>query len=223
MIQILNPFAAGRKFQHLKSERRWILALLIVFVAGGLTLVGDALIQQKSQHLTQQYIEEMAQLPEAQLEAFENIQGFLAVIGIVFGFVFIVVFWVGKSVIFHIVARFLGGEQAEISSIIHLIAYTYLPFIIKGFIDLYRGLTYQAPSYAEYVQQLQLQQSDALLNFVREHNIFLIWALILMVIAVREQYNLSNGKASIAVLIPNALAWIVEIGLVFLGTQFMGG
>ncbi|KYK28188.1 MAG: hypothetical protein AYK19_00205 [Theionarchaea archaeon DG-70-1] len=221
MMKILLPWRAGEEFRKLKSEKKWVIALLAVFIPGLLSLAGGMLIQQKQQPLTNQYVEEMDVLTEAQREAMENIQGLTVVIGTVFGIVFIAVAWVLKSVVFHVFARILHGEQVEISSTIHLIAYTYLPFIFKGILDIFRGLTYQPPPYEEFMYQLQ--HPDVLLNFVREHNIFFIWALILMAIAVREQYNLSYKKAAVAVLLPYIVYIIAQIALTSLSGQLMGG
>jgi len=221
MMKILLPWRAGEEFRKLKSEKKWVIALLAVFIPGLLSLAGGMLIQQEQQPLTNQYVEEMDVLTEAQREAMENIQGLTVVIGTVFGIVFIAVAWVLKSVVFHVFARILHGEQVEISSTIHLIAYTYLPFIFKGILDIFRGLTYQPPPYEEFMYQLQ--HPDVLLNFVREHNIFFIWALILMAIAVREQYNLSYKKAAVAVLLPYIVYIIAQIALTSLSGQLMGG
>jgi hypothetical protein len=221
MIQILNPFKAAEEVRKLKSDRKWALALMIFFVPGLLSVAGDGLIQQKTQSYTTRYVEEMGALTETQREAMENIQGFIATIGIVVGIVFIAVFWILKSVVFHVLAGIFGGKQAEISSTIHLIAYTYLPFIFKGLIDIYRGLTYELPSYEEFIYQIQ--HSDALFNFVREHNIFFIWSLILVAIVVREQYNLSKKKAALVVLIPYVVVWVAEFALTSIGIQSMGG
>lgn len=220
MIGVLNPFSAGREFQKLKSERKWLIAILLVFIPGLLSLAGELLIQRKSVGLTQAYIEEMG-TPAAQTEALGNIQGLIMVLGIVFGIIFIVLFWVLKSVVFHAFARAIGGEKVEISSTIHLIAYTYLPFIFRGLLDLYRGLTFQPPSYEQFMSELM--HPDLLLNFIKEHDIFFIWALILMVIAVKQQYNLGKGKAAIVVLVPYIVAWVLEIALTTITSQFAGG
>ncbi|KYK32911.1 MAG: hypothetical protein AYK18_15270 [Theionarchaea archaeon DG-70] len=183
--------------------------------------MGNSFIQQKTQALTQQYMEELGTLTEAQLDAVQNIQSFVAVIGIVVGIILAAVYWVGKSFVFHAFAKVLGGVKPEISSTIHLIAYTYLPFIFKGILDVYRGYSYQAPSYQEFVYQLE--HPDILLSFIREHNIFLVWALVLMVIAVKEQYNLSWKRAFLSVFIPYTVVWIVQIAMTFAGTQLIGG
>jgi hypothetical protein len=230
ILRILNPFTAAKAFQELKTEKKWILALFIVLLPAILTSIGNGLIQQKQQDLTFQYIKEQGTITEEQLGAVESIQGLMAGIGIVVGIVFTMVFWVLKSAVFHVISKIFGGgkEEAEtkmnktdIPSIIHLIAYTYAPLVFKGILDVYKGLIYQAPSYEVFVQQLQT--SDALLNFVRENNIFLVWALILMGIAVKEQYNLSKFKASLVVLIPYGVAWILQIGLASISSQLMGG
>lgn len=183
--------------------------------------MGNSFIQQKTQPLTQQYVEEMGTLTDAQLEAVQNIQSFVAVIGIIMGIILAAVYWVGKSFVFHVLAKGLGGEKAEISSTIHLMAYTYLPFIFKGILDVIKGYTYQAPSYQEFVYQLE--HPDILLSFIREHNIFLVWALVLMVIAVWEQYSLSWKRAFLSVFIPYTVVWIVQIAMTFAGTQLIGG
>lgn len=47
MIQVLNPITARDVFQTLKSERKWVTALVIVFTAGLLIAVGKGLILEK--------------------------------------------------------------------------------------------------------------------------------------------------------------------------------
>lgn len=218
----MNPFTAGEAFQTLKKEKKWIAAVFIVLLPALLTSIGDGLIQQKQQDLIYQYMEEQGTLSEEQLEAVEGIQGLMAGIGIVLGIILVLVFWVLKSVVFHVISGLFGKKGGvNISSTIHIIAYTYLPFMFKGILDIYRGAVYQAPSYEIFVQQIQT--SDVLLNFVRDHNIFLVWALILMGIAVKEQYNLSKFKAVLVVLIPYSVAWILQIGLASMSSQLMGG
>ena len=222
MLRILNPFWAGEEFQKLKLEKKWLIAIIIVLVPTVLSAAGNGLISQKMQEPLQQYMEEMGTLTGAQLEAMQNMQGFIAVIGIVVGIFMSLGLWAVKSVIFHFLAGIFGGEKADISSTIHLIAYTYLPLIFKGFIDLYKGFVYQAPSYEEFMSQLQ--SPDTLLNFVRNNlNIFLIWSLILIGIAVRTQFNLSRKKAALVVLIPYVLAWILQAALASLSSQMLGG
>jgi len=131
MIQILNPFRAGQEFQKLKSEKKWILALVIVFVPGLLSLVGDSLIQQKVVNFSVQQMEEMG-LTET-LDASEIFQGLLWASMIFYGIIFILAAWILKSVVFHWFSKMLGGEKVEISSTIHLIAYTYYHLSSKDF------------------------------------------------------------------------------------------
>lgn len=211
MIQIMNPFRAAQELRKLKSEKKWIAALIIVFIPGLLSLVGNSLIQQKSQHFMSQYVEETSGFTETELMYWENLQEPLFAIVTVLSAIIIIVAWVFKSAVFHVLSRGLGGEKVGISSTIHLIAYTYLPFIFTGLLDVYRGLTYELPTYEEYVYQLE--NPDVLGEFVSLNSIFLIWALILMGIAVREQFNLSTMKASLVVLIPYIGYWVIAIAL----------
>ena len=217
MIQILNPFRAGQEFQKLKSEKKWMLALAIIFIPGLLSLVGDILTQQKVVDFTIRQMKEMG-LAETIPEATETLQGLLFVSRIFYGIIFILAAWILKSVVFHWFSKILGGEKAEISSITHLIAFTYLPFIFKGFLDVYRGLTYQIPSYEEFISPVEF--TEAFLSLLREYNIFFPWAFILMVIAVREQYSLNNIRAFFVVLIPYTGYFLVHIILMFFSYQF---
>ena len=221
ILTILIPWRAGREFRRLKMEKKWLVALIIVFTAGLLTLIGNNLIQQKTQVLANQYIDEMGVLTEQQRAAVEDFQSIAIIVGVVFGIGLIPFFWVAKSAVFHVLARILRGEEADLSSTIHVIAYTYLPLIFQGFIDLYKGLTYKIPSYEEYVREVET--SDAFLTFVREHNIFFIWSLILMVIAVRELYSMSNKRAALVVILPYVVAWLLQFALLSMSRQLVGG
>ena len=228
MFRVLNPFRAGQEFQQLKVEKKWALALLAVLIPGILSLVGSFLVEQKSADLTMQYTEEQigtmaeqGQITGEQLEAVQSIQGLIAVIGLVVGFVIMIGAWLMKSVVFHILARILGGEQVDLSSTIHLIAYTYLPLIFKGILDVINGIRYQPPPYEEFVYQLQ--HPDVLMGFVRDHGIFFWWSFILMVIAVREQYNVSTMKSGVVVLIPYIVIWLFTLFLTSISSQLMGG
>ncbi len=221
MLTILNPWRAGREFRRLKSEKKWLVALIIVFTAGLLSLIGNNLVQKKTQVLANQYIEEMGVLTEQQRAAVEDFQNIAVMVGVVVGIGLIPFFWVAKSTVFHVLARIFKGGETDLSSAIHLIGYTYLPLIFQGFIDLYRGLTYKIPSYEEYVHEIET--SDTLLTFVREHNIFFIWSLILMVIAVRELYSMSNKKAALVVMLPYVVAWLLQFALQSMSRQLVGG
>lgn len=212
------PWKAKGEFQKLKSEKRWILALLAVFVPGLLSLTGSMLIQQKTQDLAMQMVEDMG-LAETQMEAVQNIQGFILAIGVVIGILSIPLFWVLKSVVFHVLSRILGSKEGGVASTMHLIAYTYLPFIFKGIIDLFKGLVYEAPTFEEYMQEMR---PDLFLTLFRTYNIFFWWAFILMVIAVREQYNLSKKKAVLIILLPYAAAGIIQVALTYVGMQLGG-
>ncbi len=117
--------------------------------------------------------------------------------------------WGLKSVVFHVFSRIVGGEEVEILSTVHMLAYTYIPYIFKGIFDVFRGLTYQPPSYEEYVYQMQ--NSNIFVLFFKEYNIFFWWAFILMVIALKEQYNLSKSKAFLVVLISYIIYWFIMI------------
>lgn len=191
MIQVLNPAKAGHAFQALKSERKWVTALVIVFAAGLLIAVGKGLILEKELTLRNQYMGVEISL-ERQL---------------IFFVVFIPIAWGLKSVIFHTGSRILGGEDVEVSSTVHLMAYTYVPFIFKGIIYICRGLVYQPSQYEEFVYQLE--NPAILLSFIKEYNIFFLWAFILMVIAVKEQYNLSTARAFLVVFIPYVVYWVI--------------
>ncbi|MBU7017952.1 MAG: YIP1 family protein [Theionarchaea archaeon] len=221
MLAILIPWRAGKEFRRLKAEKKWLVALVIVFTAGLLTLVGNNLIQKKTQVLANQYIDEMGVLTEQQRDAVEDFQSIAVMVGVVIGIGLIPFFWVAKSAVFHVLARILKGEETDLSSAMHVIGYTYLPLIFQGLIDLYKGLTYKIPSYEEYVREIET--SDALLNFVREHNIFFIWSLILMVIAVRELYSMSNKKAALVVVLPYVVAWLLLFAFQSVSRQLIGG
>lgn len=231
MLQILNPFRAGQEFQKLKSKKKWILALAIVFVPVVLSMVGNTLVQQKNQEVRQQLMEEMEERsPPSETPprgggpapgpmgmfrgvlqgggGTRTIQG-VTWVTIVFGFFSAAVFWVIKSGVFHGISRVLGGEKVNLSSTIHMMAYTYIPFMFKGILDVLKGLTYQAPSVEEFMFQ---PRGSMFLNIVSNYfNIFVLWALFLMVIAVREQYNLGNKKAVLVVLIPYIAVWAVQL------------
>ncbi len=239
MLQILNPFKAGQEFQKLKSEKKWILALLLVLVPVLLSAVGNYLIQQKNQELIQQMMEERGvptgERPEGRGprgpmggifgRLFQGTSGMspagTITLGVVLSILFALVFWVVKSVVFHTGARVLGGEGSSISSTIHVIAYTYIPFVFRGILDIVKGLAYDAPSSMGGIM-FQPRNTDFLLNFVRNYfTIFVLWALFLMVIAVREQFNLSTKKAIAVVLIPYIVAWIIRM-TIFPAGGFMG-
>jgi hypothetical protein len=202
VLQILNPFRAGEEFRKLKSERKWLSALTIIFIAGLLIVVGKGLVLQKELVLRNQYMEEMG-MP-VRISAGGQII-FLALL--------IPIAWGLKSVIFHAFSRVLGGEKVELSSTVHLLACTYIPYIFKGVFDVFMGLTYQSPAYEEYVNQLQNPNIPML--FFKEYNVFFLWAFILMVIALREQYNLSKLRALLVVFISYAIYWIILLGVSF--------
>ncbi len=238
MLQILNPFKAGSVFQKLKSRKKWILALVLVLIPVLLSAVGNMLIQQKNQEVIQQMMEERGS-PETRPGSPGQPRGPMGgifgglfrgggemsatgtmVIGTVLSILLAVIFWIAKSVVFHAGARVLGGETMSISSTIHLIAYTYIPFVFKGILDIIQGLIYDPSYMGEFM--FRARDTDVLLNFVRNNlNIFVIWALFLMVIAVREQYTLSNKKAFCVVLIPYIIAWIIRL-VIFPAGGFMG-
>jgi hypothetical protein len=117
--------------------------------------------------------------------------------------------WGIKSFAFHGMAKLFHGKPVDISSTIRLIGYTYLPLILKGVVDVYRGLTYALPSYEEYVSSLRIP--DTLETFSDPFSIFLLWAILLMILAVREQYKLGTVKAILAVLIPYGVYWVIRL------------
>jgi hypothetical protein len=224
MLQILNPFKAKNEFRKLKSNKRWILALVIVLIPTLLSLVGTGLIQNKNKELRQQMTEEFTRAqPEGQrgprgpmggifpmgmVSSGRQVTGITA-LGVVIACVSALVIWVIKSGVFHIGSRLLGGELTSISSTIHIIAYTYIPFIFKGILDILKGITYEAPT---SIREMAIQQPDPLLNFITSHfTIFVLWAMGLAIIAVREQYSLSTKKASLIVIVPYIAAWCIQL------------
>ncbi|MGD2248300.1 MAG: YIP1 family protein [Candidatus Methanofastidiosia archaeon] len=224
MLQILNPFKAKNEFRKLKSNRRWILALVIVLIPTLLSLVGTGLIQNKNQELRQKMSEEFVQAqPEGQrgprgpmgqifpmgmVQTGRQATG-ITVLGVVIACVSALAVWVIKSGVFHIGSRLLGGESTSISSTIHIIAYTYIPFIFKGILDILKGITYEAPT---SIAEIMTQPPDPLLNFVTSHfTIFVLWVMGLTIIALREQYNLSVKKALLVVVIPYIAAWCIQL------------
>lgn len=226
LLKVLIPFTAGEVFQTLKSEKKWLLAVIIVFIPGLLSLAGNMLIQQKTVDLTLQLMEEqMENVPAEQRAAVESLQSILMVVGIVFGVVLIAVYWIVKAAVVHVSARVFGGKEVGVSSTIHLVAYTYMPLIMIGLMNLYKGITYQPPTYEEFIQQIS--PSDAWSIFIasiREYlNVFVLWSLILIVIAVREQYSLSNKRAILTVAIPYLGYVFLMVGIAMFSSQLMGG
>ncbi|MGC1120824.1 MAG: YIP1 family protein [Candidatus Methanofastidiosia archaeon] len=242
MLQILNPFKAGSEFQKLKSKKKWILAVTIVLVPIILSSVGTYLVQQENQAFFQQLAEQQssqsATQPQRERPArnpnpmrmilpFGGFQTGGAMsssgtitLGLILGIIFALIFWVLKSVVFHIGSRILRGEGVKISSTIHMIAYTSIPFIFKGILDIVKGITYEGPS-SMGTFMTQARTSSLLLNFVRNHfTIFVVWALFLMIIAVREQYSLGNKKAVCVVMVPYVVVWVLQMTL--LSSGFMG-
>lgn len=222
MLQILNPFRAAEEFRNLKKEKKWMLAILMVVIPGLLTVAGNALEQRKSQQLTMQLVEEMGTIPDAQKEAVGDIQGLIVGIGIAVGILSIFIVWVVKSVVFHVLGRIFDTQKlpVDISSTIHLVAFTYLPFFFKGILDLINGFRYQPPSYEVFLQQVR--NPDVVASFLSEHNIFWLWAFVLMVIAVREQFSLSNTRAFLVVFIPYLIVFMIQAALASLGSQLGG-
>jgi hypothetical protein len=239
MLQILNPFKAGQRFQELKAKKKWILALIIVLLPILLSQIGNVLIQQKNQDVFNQIIEErgssnernpsrapgMIRSPMGQM-GFNQSAGMgssqSSILLITVGIISALVFWILKSGIFHLFSRILGGAQVNLSSTIHLIAYTYLPFIIKGILEIIKGIMYKAPSSP---QELMMAHSGGvLMNFINDRfNIFVIWALILMIIAIKVQYELGTKKALLVVLIPYIVVWILQLTVLSSGMMFLGG
>jgi hypothetical protein len=239
MLQILNPFKAGQKFQELKAKKKWILALIIVLLPILLSQIGNVLIQQKNQDVFNQIIEErgssnernpsrapgMIRSPMGQM-GFNQSAGMgssqSSILLITVGIISALVFWIVKSGIFHLFSRIFGGAQVNLSSTIHLIAYTYLPFIIKGILEIIKGIMYKAPSSP---QELMMAHSGGvLMNFINDRfNIFVIWALILMIIAIKVQYELGTKKALLVVLIPYIVVWILQLTVLSSGMMFLGG
>jgi hypothetical protein len=245
MLQILNPFKAGSEFQKLKSKRKWILAITIVIVPIILSSVGTYLVQKENQAFFQQMTEQQGSQSSTQpqrerpnrnpnpMRMIMPFGGFriggttsssssgTVILGLILGILFALLFWVLKSVVFHIGSKILKGEGAKISSTIHMIAYTSIPFIFKGILDVIRGITYKGPSsMGTFMTQAR---TSLFLNFIRNHfTIFAVWALFLMIIAVREQYSLGNTKAFCVVIIPYIVLWVLQMTLLS-SIGFMGG
>jgi len=239
MLQILNPMKAGQKFQELKAKKKWILALIIVLLPILLSQIGNVLIQQKNQDVFNQIIEErgfsnernpsrapgMVRIPMGQMGFNQNAgigSSQSSILLITVGIISALVFWIVKSGIFHLFSRILGGAAVNLSSTIHLIAYTYLPFIIKGILEIIKGIMYKAPSSP---QELMMARSGGvLMNFINDRfNIFVIWTLILMIIAIKVQYELGTKKALLVVLIPYIVVWILQLTVLSSGMMFLGG
>jgi hypothetical protein len=125
-------------------------------------------------------------------------------------------------VVFHVLGRIFDTPKlpVDISSTIHLVAFTYLPFFFKGILDLINGFRYQPPSYEVFLQQVR--NPDVVASFLSEHNIFWLWAFVLMVIAVREQFSLSNTRAFLVVFIPYLIVFMIQAALASLGSQLGG-
>ncbi|MBU7043331.1 MAG: YIP1 family protein [Theionarchaea archaeon] len=237
MFRVLNPFRAGEKFQELKLKKRWRLALVIVLLPVLLSQIGNELIQQKNQDVLQQIMEErefpdkgtppqgpgrgggMIPLP---MERIGNNQGRMgesghsSVILIITGILSTLIFWMIKSGIFHIFSKILRDAQITFTSTLHLIAYTYLPFIIKGILELIQGILYKTPSSPH---ELMIASSNGfLMNFINDHlNLFVIWAILLTINAIKVQYALETKKALLVVLIPYIIAWILQLTILSSG------
>jgi hypothetical protein len=243
MLQILNPFKAGSEFQKLKSKKKWILAVTIVLVPTVLSSVGNHLVQQENQASFQQMTEQQGGqsatpsqgggppgnpnpmgmiMPFGGLQTGETTSSSGNVtLTLILGIVFALIFWVLKSVVFHIGSRVMRGEGAKISSTIHMMAFTSIPFIFKGVLDVIKGITHDASSsMGAFITQAGTY--SLFLNFIRNHfTIFMVWALVLMVIAVREQYSLGNKKAVCVVLVPYIAVWVLQMTL-FSSSGLMG-
>jgi hypothetical protein len=200
----LNPLTAGEAFRKVCTEEKWKTALTIVLIAGLLSAAGIALVYDKTEGLRSTYLEK-----EMGVKIREEMWSVMTVTKFVTSLLLVFLGWGMKSFAFHIMAKSFNGKPVYISSTIHLIGYTYLPFILKGVVDVYRGLTYVLPSYEEYVSSLRTPHT--LETFSDPFSVFLFWTILLMILAVREQYNLSNVKAILAVLIPYSIYWVIRL------------
>ncbi|MBU7015111.1 MAG: YIP1 family protein [Theionarchaea archaeon] len=243
MLQILNPFKAGSEFQKLKLRKRWILAITIVLIPTILSTAGNYLVQQETQTFFQQLQEQEGSqsatqsqrqgaarnrnpmgmvfpMGRPQMEGTVGSSGTLTT-GLVLGLIAALIYWVLKSVVFHIGSKILGGEGVNVSSTIHMTAYTSIPLMFKGILDLIKGITYDVPS--QIGTFVPPTGADSLfLDFVRDHfTIFVVWAVLLMIVAVREQYSLSNTRALCVVLVPYVVVWILQLTL-FSSGGFLG-
>ncbi|MGC1121697.1 MAG: YIP1 family protein [Candidatus Methanofastidiosia archaeon] len=204
VLAILNPFTAGEAFKRVAAEEKWKIPLTIVLTAGLLSAAGVALVYDKSEGLRSTYLaKEMGVTIRDEMWSAMTVTKFITSLLLVF------LGWGMKSFAFHAIAKLFNGKPVDISSTIRLIGYTYLPLILKGLVDVYRGLTYKLPSYEEYVSSLRTP--DVLETFSDPFSIFLLWAILLMIIAVREQYRLSTVKAILAVLIPYGVYWVLRL------------
>lgn len=230
MLQIVNPFKAGSEFQKLKSKRKWILAIMIVVIPTVLSTAGDYLIQQENQGFIQLLQEQQGSQSTGQVQRRGpdgNPMGMIMPFGpsqvevntsssssigsgLVLGIAAALIYWFLKSVVFHIESKVLGGEEASLSSTIHMVAFTGIPLVFKGILDILKGITYQTPSSTGTFMP-QVGTDSLFLDFIDSHfTIFVVWALVLMIIAVKEQYLLSKKKAFCVVMVPYIIAWVLQ-------------
>ena len=201
---ILNPLTAGEAFRKRAAEEKWRLPLALVITTGVLSAAGIALVYDRSEGLRSLYLaEEMGVTLRDEMWPIMTVAKFVTSLLMVF------LGWGIKSSVFHGMASLFKGKSASISSTVRLIGYTYLPLIFKGLADVYRGLTYEIPSYEEYVSSLRTP--DILETFSDPFSVFILWAILLMILAVKEQYTLGRVKAVLAVLIPYGIYWIIQL------------
>ncbi|MBU7037047.1 MAG: YIP1 family protein [Theionarchaea archaeon] len=204
VLAILNPLTAGEAFRRLAPEESWKKPLIIVLVAGLLSAAGIALVYDKTESLRSAYL-----VKEMDVTIRDEVWSVMTVTKFATSLLLVVLGWGTKSVAFYSMGRLFKGTPGSISSTVRLMGYTYLPLIIKGLVDVYRGVTYELPSYEEYVSSLRTP--DVLETFSDPFSVFLLWAIVLMILAVRQQYNLGNVKAILAVLIPYGIYWIIML------------
>lgn len=122
------------------------------------------------------------------------------ILSTIVGIVGILGSWLISSILFHLISKTQGGN-GEFKNMLTLAGYASTPLLIQQLLRLVDSFLITEDVITQFAQGLQLFASpfpNAVLNSaMKTLNIFKIWSIILMIIAIKKNYKISTSRSVI--------------------------
>jgi len=134
----------------------------------------------------------------------EQMRQTLMVLGAVMQLIGVFGTWLVSSVLFHGFSRVLGGK-GSLKGMLALAGFTSVPLLIQHFLRLADSFVESQEGMLQLARGFQLS-ANPVLNLVANSalnvfNLFRLWSMALLVIAIREYHGISTSKSLLVVLV----------------------
>jgi hypothetical protein len=222
-------------FEAVTKQRKWTnwtLPLIIVLITMTVVIVAQA--PYTAEFAREQAETQLATMPEAQAEQARSVMEtttsvpFMIGMGLLFGYVAIIVGMVVESAFYYFGSVVMGGDDTNFGAVFTMNSWSRLPLAIGYLVQLGIILVTQnmitTPGLSYFVAGDDLMENAGNPIYVLLANIdlFWLWHLVLAILGLAVVTRMSRGKSTVLVILYAILALGISVGWAMLSVSMAG-